>query len=270
MTSVQRPVFVKFGVTSQRATAGFARAQIGRDVPPLPRYHRLMKKSLLLLLAALCFASVASMPAAEVPKGHPDSSKWKPLFASDLSDAIYPAGVWTVENGELTASKDSALWTKQPYENFIVDLEFKTGEAANSGVVIYCTDLKNWIPNSIEVQILDDYSPKWKDVAPTWKCGGIFGRLAPIKQTVKPPGEWNRMTITCKGQLITIVLNGEQVAQADLKNWTSAKKNPDGSDTPAWLARPMAEMATKGHIGLQGKHGGALIHFRNVRLKQLE
>jgi len=227
-----------------------------------------MKKSLGIL--TLCLVTITLLPACKALKGHPDSSDWKPLFAPDLSDAIYPAGVWTVENGELTASKDESLWTKKQYENFALDLEFKTGEAANSGVVIYCTDLTNWIPNSIEVQILDDYAPKWQAVAPTWKCGGIFGRLAPGKQVVKKPGEWNRMTITCKGQLITVLLNGEQVAQADMKNWTSAKQNPDGSETPPWLARPMAEMATKGHIGLQGKHGGALIHFRNVRIKQLQ
>jgi hypothetical protein len=227
-----------------------------------------MKKSLEILM--LCLVAVAHSSASAATNVHPDSSGWKPLFAPDLSDAVYPAGVWTVENGELTASKDESLWTRESYENFIVDLEFKTGEAANSGVVIYCTDITNWIPNSVEVQILDDHSPKWKDQPATFRCGGIFGRQAPAKQAVKKPGEWNRMTITCKGRLITVLLNGEQVAHADMKNWTSAKQNPDGTDTPPWLSRPMAEMATKGRIGLQGKHGGALIHFRNVRIKLLE
>jgi hypothetical protein len=228
-----------------------------------------MRKTYIAIIA-LGIASGAPLPAAEIPAGHPDSSTWKPLFAPDLSDAIYPEGVWTIENGELTASQDESIWTKEPYENFTLDFEFKNGEAANSGVVIYCTDLKDWIPNSVEVQILDDHSPKWKEAASTWKCGSIFGRLAPAKQAVKKPGEWNRMTVTCKGPIITVLLNGEQVAHADMKNWTNAKKNPDGSDIPSWLSRPMAEMATKGHIGLQGKHGGALIHFRNVRIKPLE
>jgi len=221
-------------------------------------------------IIALCLGFITPLSASEVPVGHPDSSGWKPLFSQDLSDAIHPEGVWTFENGELTASKDESIWTKEQFENFTLDLEFKTGEAANSGVVIHCTDLKNWIPNSVEVQILDDHSPKWKDQPATFRCGGIFGRLAPAKQAVKRPGEWNRMTVTCKGPLITVVLNGEQVAHADMKKWTNSKKNPDGSDTPPWLSRPMAEMATKGHIGLQGKHGGALIHFRNVRIKPLE
>ncbi len=199
--------------------------------------------------------------------GHPDSSAWKPLFTADLSNSEFPVGVWSVKDGEMTATEDQCIWTKDAYENFTLDLEFKTGEAANSGVVLYCTDIKNWIPNSVEVQILDDFSPKWKDAAPTWRCGGVFGHLAPSKSAVKKPGEWNRMTITAKGPMITTILNGETVSEMDMRKWTSAKTNPDGSEIPPWLSRPFAELATKGRIGLQGKHGGALITFRNVKIR---
>jgi hypothetical protein len=30
----------------------------------------------------------------------------------------------------------------------------------------------------------------------------------------------------------------------------------------------MAELVNKGHIGLQGKHGGAPIFFRNMKIKE--
>ncbi|MCY3021780.1 MAG: DUF1080 domain-containing protein [Planctomycetota bacterium] len=162
------------------------------------------------------------------------------------------------------------MWTQKEYENFIIDLEFKNAPASNSGVIIYCTDIKNWIPNGIEIQILDDYAEKWAKVAKNWQCAGIFGHLAPTKQTVKKAGEWNRMTIVCKGPMVYIMLNGELVVEADLKKWTSAKKNPDGTDIPAWLSRPMADMATKGRLGLQGKHGDAPIYFRNMKVKPLD
>jgi hypothetical protein len=230
------------------------------------------------LIAALLAASLmASAPlvvrAADKPATvavHPDSSKWEDLIKPDLSNATFPKGVWYVEDGTFTANADEAIWSQKEYENFVLDLEFKNGDATNSGVVIYATDINNWIPNSVEIQILDDYSPKWKDVAPTWKAGAIFGRLAPAKQTVKKAGEWNRMTVTAKGKNITVALNGEVITQCDMSKWTSAKKNPDGSDIPAWLSRPMAEMATKGRIGLQGKHGGAVVFFRNVKIKSLD
>jgi hypothetical protein len=191
------------------------------------------------------------------------------LFATDLSNATFPKGIWFHEDGLLTASEDQCIWTKKQYENFALDLEFKMGDAANSGVIVYCSDMKNWIPNSVEVQILDDNSPKWTKAPPTWKCGALFGHSVPLKPAVKKAGEWNRMTVTCKGQQIRVVLNGEVVTDANLKDWTSAKKNPDGSDIPPWLSKPFAELATKGHIGLQGKHGGAPIYFRNIKIKPL-
>ncbi len=203
-------------------------------------------------------------------KCHPDSSGWKDLFTPDLSNAEFPKGIWFVEDGLLTASQDQCIWTKESYENFVLDLEFKMGDAANSGVIVYCSDLQNWIPNSVEIQILDDHSPKWAQVAPTWRCGGLFGHSAPKKMAVKKAGEWNRMTVACRGERICVLLNGELVTDANLKDWTSAKKNPDGSEIPPWLSRPLAELATKGRIGLQGKHGGAPIYFRNIKIKRLD
>ena len=203
-------------------------------------------------------------------KAHPDSSKWANLFKPDLSDAVFPQGIWYHEDGLLTASKDQEIWTQKDYENFVVDLEFKCGPNANSGVLIYASDTKNWIPNSVEVQILDDAGTKWQKVEPTWKCAGIFGRLAPTESVGKPAGEWNRMTVWAKGQMIYVMLNGELVTQCDMSKWTDPKKNPDGSNIPPWLSKPLAQLPTHGKIGLQGKHGGAPIYFRNVKIKQLD
>ena len=50
---------------------------------------------------------------------------------------------------------------------------------------------------------------------------------------------------------------------------TDAKKNPDGSKIPPWLSRPWADLPTKGFIGLQGKHAGATVRFRNIRVRKL-
>ncbi len=227
------------------------------------------KKMWIAVMLCLGWSLTARAGDAAVPKTHPDSSSWQDLFAHDLSDAIYPKGVWYFEGDVLTATEDQNIWTKAEYGNAIIDLEFKTAPGANSGVFVYGVDLKDWIPNSVEIQILDDAHPKWAKVPRTWLCGGIFGRLAPTKSVVKAPGEWNRMTVTCLGTKIYVLLNGEQVTQMDMTLWTSAKKNPDGSDIPSWLSKPLAEMATSGHVGLQGKHGGCPIYFRNMKIKTL-
>ncbi|MHC4117802.1 MAG: family 16 glycoside hydrolase [Planctomycetota bacterium] len=200
---------------------------------------------------------------------HPNVGNWESLFAADLSNAIYAKGVWTVEDGVLTASEDKAIWTNRDYDNFVLDLEFKTASGTNSGVVVYCSDMKNWIPNSVEIQIADDFAEKWATSPKTWQCGAIFGRLAPSKSAVKKPGQWNRFTVTCRDQNIDVALNGARVASMDMSLWTSAKTNPDGSEIPPWLNKPLSEAATKGRIGLQGKHAGAPIWFRNIKIREL-
>jgi hypothetical protein len=52
--------------------------------------------------------------------------------------------------------------------------------------------------------------------------------------------------------------------------YTSAKINPDGSEIPAWLSNPLAALPLHGQIGFQGKHAGAPIYFRNIKIKELE
>jgi len=232
----------------------------------------MIKKVHVWLVGCLCLAVLAAQAQAgeEIPpKAHPDSSKWEDLLKADLSNATYPKGVWSFQDGILTATKDQCLFTQKQYEDFILDLEFKTADGTNSGVIVHCSNVKKWIPNSIEIQIADDYNPKWAKADPTWRCAAVFGHLAPSKSVVKKPGEWNRYTITCVGSMVYIMLNGETVTTMDMTKWTDAKKNPDGSKIPGWLNIPVAKLPLKGHIGFQGKHAGAPIFFRNLKIKEL-
>jgi len=207
----------------------------------------------------LLFCSVSSFAQKE----------WKPLFKPDLSNALDKSGVWSFDNEVLTASKDACIFTKEEYANFEIDLEFKNEKGTNSGVIVYCTNRKKWIPNSVEIQISDDNYYKKKDWAPNWMCGGIFGHLPPKEHLVKDAGEWNHMNIRCEGQHIVVRLNGKVSADMDMSLWTDGKKNPDGSEIPSWLPTPFAELPTKGYIGFQGKHGEANIYFRNIRIAEL-
>ena len=59
------------------------------------------------------------------------------------------------------------------------------------------------------------------------------------------------MRIRCKGDQVTITLNGEKVVDADMSAFEELKARP-----------------RKGYIGLQN-HGSGL-EFRNVRLKKLD
>jgi hypothetical protein len=230
-----------------------------------------MRKTLV-VAACMCIITLQFFCTSEPtvpPLTHPDVSDWKDLFSLDLSNAIFDDGVWTFTDGILTANEDRAIWSNKSYNNFILDLEFKTEEGTNSGVIVYCSNRDNWIPNSVEIQIADDFAEKWAKSPKSWQCGAIFGHLPATKSMVKKPGEWNRFTITCKDKMIWVMLNGEMVTEMDMSLWTSAEKNPDGSEIPPWLSTPFAELPTQGHIGFQGKHADARIYFRKIKMREL-
>ncbi|MGA0559747.1 3-keto-disaccharide hydrolase [Larkinella sp. VNQ87] len=226
-------------------------------------------RNILLLVGCL----LGSLAFAQTPQKHPNTSgkDWKPLFAADLSDAGFPKGIWSVENGVLTATEDIPIWTQKTYKNFVLDLEFKNAPGTNSGVFVYCSDTARFIPNSVEIQIADDYSEQWSKAPATWQCAAFFGHKPAAKpKLVKPAGEWNRYTITCQGKKISVVMNGQLINKIDMNQWTSGKTNPDGTEIPNWLNKPWASLPNEGHVGFQGKHAGAPIYFRNMKIKELK
>lgn len=199
---------------------------------------------------------------------------WRQLimeYSNPDRDAEFEPGVWTKDaQCVITASKDSAMWFKGEYENFVLDFEYKLDPGANSGVLIYCGDTKNWIPNSVEIQLLDDANPHWKNEPPRNRNGAIYGHLAPKVHNARPAGEWNRMTVWAEGKRIRVAVNNEMAVDCNLDDWKSAKENPDGSKIPPWLSTPLAELPTKGRIGFQGKHGAARPYFRQIYIKKLK
>ena len=227
-------------------------------------------KRLVLMCVLAGVLACGAWAADDTAMTHPDTSGWDKLFEEDLSNARKPKGVWTFEDGVLTASEDKCIWTAEEYDNFMLDLEFKTADGTNSGVIVYCSNPANWIPNSVEIQIADDHAKKWAESPKTWQCAAIFGHLPARKSVVKQPGNWNRMTVKCVDQQIDVVLNGEHVTSMDMSKWTSAEENPDGSEIPSWLNKPKAELPAEGKIGFQGKHAGAPIWFRDIKIKKLD
>lgn len=191
---------------------------------------------------------------------------WRRLLAKDLSNCEYELCTWAMEEG-LLARKDHKgggrdIWVKDKYGDFILDLEFKLAEKTNSGVFIRNIDHSSWKHMGLEVQVLDS------NVKETEKhiCGSIYDCLAPDKNMVHQPGQWNRMTIRAQGKRINVVLNGEQVIDMDLSRWTEVGKNPDGTKNKFPIA--FNDMQQEGYIGFQD-HGHP-VWYRNIKIKSLD
>ena len=203
----------------------------------------------------------------------PDKEGFIPLFSGrDLTGWITgPDNAWVLEDGTLTIKRQmdgqqhnaDYLWTDETYADFILDLEFKIPERANSGIFLRTSDLKDPVYTGLEVQVANSYGRK------EWTKGGcagaIYDCLAPTKNTVKKPGEWNRCRITCNDNKIHVVLNGEQIIDMDLNEWTEPYKNPHGTKNKFHTA--LKDFARRGHIGLQDH--GRPVWYRNIKIKPL-
>ena len=162
---------------------------------------------------------------------------------------------WSFQNGILVAKPGGGwLGTKKMYGDFVLKLDWKIFDGGNSGVFLRVPDVKSKESPSylgMEIQILDDNSPKYKNLKPYQYCGGLYHFQGPTKKMFKGAGEWNSYEITCNKGSIQVVFNGEKVIDAD------ASKN-----------EILAKRPSRGFLGLQN-HGSG-VEFRNVMLKSLE
>jgi hypothetical protein len=191
-----------------------------------------------LLLAIL---SVASLHAAPLFDG-------KSLEGWRVEGSPY----WTVRDGILTgesdeAKKNSNLWTQAEYKDFKLTLDFKfksentTDKRVDSGVYI-----RN---SSDQIQIGVSGSKKRDLTASPYIAAkkGYPVEAEGIPELLKE-GDWNSMTITAKGPLYIVELNGKKVLE-----YTSDSASE------------------KGPVGLQVHAGTAMkVEFRNIVIDELQ
>ncbi|MCB1092446.1 MAG: DUF1080 domain-containing protein [Verrucomicrobiae bacterium] len=183
---------------------------------------------------------------------------------SDLSAwTMDSEGAWVAKDGELQPAEGGKgyAWTKETYGDFKLTLEFKMSKDCNSGV-FFRTDPKNPVQGGFEIQVMDSAAKSELD---KHDCGALYDALAPSTNAAKPAGEWNTMSITCKGPMVTVVLNGKTVVEANLDQWTTAGQNPDGSQNKFKTA--LKDLPRDNHIGLQN-HGHP-VWYRNIKVERL-
>jgi len=226
----------------------------------------------LALAFVLTSVVVAEQGGSDV--GKPAKGGFVPLFnGTDMSGWLCgPDKSWVVENGVIALQREfdgrehnlDYLWTEETYGDFILELEFKTTERANSGVFLRTSDLKDPVYTGIEVQVSNSFG---RDQWTKGNCAGaIYDCMAPTKNTVKKPGQWNAYRITCDDNRIVVVLNGERIIDMDLNRWTEPNVNPDGTKNKFGTA--LKDFAHTGHIGLQDH--GRPVWYRNIRIKPLD
>jgi HEAT repeat protein len=172
---------------------------------------------------------------------------------------------YVIENGNIAIrpkpGKGSGgnLFTKDEYSDFIFRFEFQLTPGANNGLGIRAPFEGDAAYEGMELQILDNDAPIYKDLHVYQYHGSIYGTIPAKRGYLKPVGEWNYEEVIVKGPKIKVVLNGTAILDADI---TSARKNGAADKLP----HPGLSRST-GHIGFLGH--GSPVQFRNIRIKDL-
>jgi hypothetical protein len=208
---------------------------------------------------------VAAAPAAQ------PETQWRYLFNGKSLDGWRgyktdkaPEG-WSIVNGALAKEQPVAdIVSKDQFGDFELEIDWKIGEAGNSGIFYRGTEEYEKIYWSApEYQLLDDI--KGADNKTRLTCAGAAYGLYPSPAGhLKPVGEWNTARIVARGNHIEHWVNGFKLLEYELgsPDWEAKVK---ASKFGEW---PNYGRAKRGHIALQGDHAGSLA-FRNIRIREI-
>jgi hypothetical protein len=182
-----------------------------------------------------------------------DLTGWTAVLADENAKA---EDVWSVQDGVLHCKGQPVgyIRTEKDYSDYELSLQWRFpegSEGGNSGVLVHTSEpgaIGIW-PKSIEVQLhRGDAGDFWvigTDLNVENEDDRKMGRrhLNLTDDSENPIGEWNTMVVVCKGDTITVTVNGDLVNEAT-----------DCS-------------ATGGAISLQSE--GAPIEFREIVLTPL-
>jgi hypothetical protein len=188
------------------------------------------------------------------------ASAWRGWKSADL-----PAG-WQIDGD--TISKDGEvedIITRDTFGNFELELEWKIGEGANSGIFYRGTreyDHIYW--SAPEYQLLDDANaPDGRNRLSS--AAAAYAIYAAPAGVVQPHDQWNTTRIVVNGAHVEHWLNGRKVVTYEL--WSPDWKAKIAASK--FAAYPNYGLAKEGYIGIQGDHAGTLA-VRRIRIRELE
>ncbi len=228
-----------------------------------------MKIPNVLTVGAIGLAGALMIPNTLVPVEA--AGQWRKLFDGKSLDAWrgykdtpVPSG-WKVADGALVKDTPVAdIVSKDEFGDFELELEWRIGEAGNSGVFYRGTEEYEHIYWSApEYQLLDD--AKAADNKTRLTCAGAAYALYPSPAGhLKPIGQWNATRIVARGAHVEHWLNGVKLVEYELwsPDWEAKVKESKFKDWPNF------GRAKRGHFALQGDHEGSL-GFKNIRVREI-
>lgn len=208
---------------------------------------------------------------------------WKLLFDGKTTNGWrgakldgFPDHGWKVENGLLKVLKGAGgesanggdIITSRTYKNFILKVDFKITEGANSGIKYFVDPTLNKGTGSAigcEFQILDDQRhPDAKlGVKGNRKLGSLYDLIPAPEKKPFDIKNFNQAMIVVKGNHVEHWLNGVKLLEYERNNaeWNALVAYSKYKDWPSFGNH------SEGYILLQD-HGHE-VWFKNIKIKEL-
>ena len=174
-----------------------------------------------------------------------------------------PTG-WYARDGTLVKDGPTDdIVTAEQFGDFELEFDWKISTRGNAGVFYRATEEYDKIYwSATEYQLLDDASQRRDDRLTA--SGSAYALYPAAAGAVKPAGEWNTTRILARGAHVEHWLNGMKVVEYEngSSDWDAKVKASKFVDWPNY------GRARRGHIGVQGDHGGQLA-LRNIRIREL-
>lgn len=255
------------------ATPPFPAFDLPVSRPGRTGHSRPRRVALLALAAAFAAFSTPAATKPAIPRAA-KTSAFAPLFPADgppagwlvrsWNDVSFPAqpnALWNVSEGVLKGSVPRGTWLVSPreYTDFVLEFEFRLGERGQGGVGLRFPMRGDPAVEGLEVQMVDPRFYGTNYTGRPWEyTGALYKAVAPTTDAYKPL-EWNRYTIQCRGNQVTVTLNGKKVIDVDLSKPTEE----------AVPGKPLAERPARGRIGFQEvSRGTAQVEIRNARIRE--
>ena len=190
-----------------------------------------------------------------------DDEEFESVFnGKNFNGWMGPTENYQITEGSIQCikGKGGTIYTKDKYNDFIVDFEFKLPPGGNNGLAIRYPGKGNPAYNGLcELQVLDSEHSRYAKLDPRQYHGSAYGIAAARRGFLKETGKWNHQEVTVQGSHVIVILNGSLILDSDLskaESFMANKKHPGLKNI-------------EGHFGFAGHNDP--VAFRNIRIKRL-
>jgi hypothetical protein len=199
---------------------------------------------------------------------------WRKLFSGETPKSwrgflkeTFPEEGWVVEDGTLKHLSNGGggdIVTKQRYQEFDFEFEWKVAPGANSGVKYFILEEERRKTIRHEYQVIDDEKHPDALRGPKWQTAGFYDCFPASNRVLHPVGEFNQSRILVQGNQAEHWLNGVMVLSYTL-----------GSPE---VLEAVAKSKFKNVEGFGQRHRGRLllqdhndeVAYRNLRIRNLK